>query len=350
MTTTTLAQLQSNGGQPVTMPQDVAASFGTIKGFEALQRMGHLFAQSDLVPAQFRGNLPNCTIAIDMAMRLGSNPLLVMQNLYVIQGRPAWSAQFLIATFNASGKYSSIRYEFTGTPGSDDWGCRAVATELKTGDKLEGPVISIKLAKANGWFGKPGSKWQTMPEQMLRYRAAAWFIRTIAPEIALGLSTVEEVKETIELEAQENGSYAAPEPKNPMDKVAAHVDAAPARKRARKAKAEEAPAPAPEVVETVEDAQEAPAEDAAPAQPVQEDAPQAPQSLDDMDLPELVGVFNAECKRRGVPGACLVTCYQRTVKNVEPEEAKAAMAHGQVFETILRRWQAQPDAYPEADW
>ena len=38
-----------------------------------------------------------------------------------------------------------------------------------------------------------------MPEQMLRYRAAAWFIRTTAPELSMGLQTVDEVKDTIDV-------------------------------------------------------------------------------------------------------------------------------------------------------
>ena len=31
-----------------------------------------------------------------------------------------------------------------------------------------------------------------MPDQMLRYRAAAWLIRTTAPEISMGLPTADE--------------------------------------------------------------------------------------------------------------------------------------------------------------
>ncbi len=340
---TTLTQLRANGNNAIANPQDVQASFNTAGGFAVLQRMGNLFAQSDLVPTQFKGNLPNCTIAIDMAMRLGANPLLVMQNLFVIQGKPAWSSQFLIATFNSSGKYASIRYEFEGKEGSEDWGCRAVSTELKTGEKLVGPLISIKLAKANGWLGKPGSKWQTMPEQMLRYRAAAWFIRTIAPEIALGMSTVEEVRETIELEQTGSGSYAPPAPENPMDKVTAHVDATPARRRTRKARVEEAPvqapAPAPEPVEEAVEVQEeapaAPEQEAAPAQPAQEE-----------DMSELIKKFYGHCVKARLSWACLVECYRKTVKDVPVDEAKAAMANPTVFATVATRYRENPEVYP----
>ncbi|WP_411330906.1 hypothetical protein [Desulfovibrio desulfuricans] len=202
---TNLAELRGT-----TKPIDPAirAGFDTVGGFDLIQRTAKLFASSNIVPTQFQGNLPNCVIAVDMALRMGANPLMVCQNLYIVHGRPAWSAQFLIATMNQCGRFSAIRYEFQGKPGNDDWGCKAVATELATKEKLEGPLITIGLSKKEGWFGKSGSKWQTMPELMLRYRAAAWFVRAYAPEIAMGLQTAEEVKDTFDLEPAGNGTYA----------------------------------------------------------------------------------------------------------------------------------------------
>lgn len=191
MVKTSLADLR----EPAQTAQAVAVSMDTVGGFETMQRIAKLFASSSIVPQNYRGNIANSFIAVDMAMRMGANPLLVMQNLYIVHGTPAWSAQFLIATFNKSGRFSAIRYEFQGKEGKDDWGCRASATELATGEKLEGPLITINMAKKEGWYGKAGSKWQTMPEQMLRYRAASWFVRAYAPEIAMGLQTVEEVRD-----------------------------------------------------------------------------------------------------------------------------------------------------------
>jgi hypothetical protein len=120
---------------------------------------------------------------------------MVMQNLYVVHNRPAWSAQFLIACFNKCGRFSSIRFQFFGEHGKDSWGCRATATEFATGEVLTGPDITIDMAKKDGWFAKNGSKWPTIPEQMLRYRAAAWFIRTVAPEIAMAFHTADEVRD-----------------------------------------------------------------------------------------------------------------------------------------------------------
>lgn len=202
---TTLADLRQNS-TPVVDPT-IRAGFDTAGGFDLIQRTARLFAASDIVPSQFKGNIPNCVIAVDMALRMGANPLMVCQNLYIVYNRPAWSAQFLIATLNQCGRFSALRYEFQGEEGKDDWGCRAVATELATREKLVGPLVTIGLAKKEGWYNKSGSKWQTMPELMLRYRAASWFVRAYAPEIAMGLQTAEEVHDTFDLEQNGDGTY-----------------------------------------------------------------------------------------------------------------------------------------------
>lgn len=176
---------------------DADAGFGSAAGFALLQRGATLLANSTLVPKEYQGNIPNCTIALNMAQRIGADPLMVMQNLYIVHGRPGWSSQFLIATFNQCGRFSAIRYEWEGEPGTDGRGCRAWAIEKETGAKLSGALITIALAKAEGWYQKAGSKWQTMPEQMTMYRSAAWFVRAYAPEIAMGLHTADEIDDAI---------------------------------------------------------------------------------------------------------------------------------------------------------
>jgi len=128
-----------------------------------------------------------------MALRMQADPLMVIQNLYVVHGKPGWSSQFLIATFNQCGRFSSIRFEFAGKENADTWRCRAAATELSTSQEIRGSWVSIAMAKTEGWYGKTGSKWKTMPQQMLMYRAASFFVRAFAPEIAMGLPTGEEL-------------------------------------------------------------------------------------------------------------------------------------------------------------
>lgn len=173
--------------------KDIIPGFSSAQSFELAQRAAKMLSQSSLVPKEYQGNLPNCVIALNMASRMGADPLMVMQNLYIVHGRPGWSSQFLISTFNTSGRFSALRYEWGGEEGKDTWGCRAWAIEKETGEKLEGATITIELSKKEGWYSKNGSKWQTMPQQMLMYRAAAWFIRAYAPELAMGMHTEEEI-------------------------------------------------------------------------------------------------------------------------------------------------------------
>lgn len=167
--------------------------FGSIQSFEDAQRMAKVFVNSSLVPQQFKGDLGSCLIALNMANRMKADPLQVMQNIYIVHGKPSFSSSYLIACFNQCGRYSAIRYKFEGEKGTDTWGCKAVATELATGEILEGVTVTMAMAKAEGWYNKAGSKWKTMPELMMRYRAATFLIRSVAPEIALGFTTTEEV-------------------------------------------------------------------------------------------------------------------------------------------------------------
>ncbi len=194
----------------LTMP-NMEMNLQTSHGFALVQRVASMLCMSTLVPKEYqgKGNLSNCIIALNMAYRLGADPLMVIQNLYVVHGRPGWSSQFLIATFNKSGKFSALRYQFVGARGQDDWGCFAYATELATGEVLQGTTVTMGTAKAEGWLSKSGSKWGTMPEQMFRYRAASWFIRAYAPEIAMGLLTAEELHDsTYDAAPDKNGTYA----------------------------------------------------------------------------------------------------------------------------------------------
>lgn len=180
--------------------------FSSVENFELAQRMAKVLCNSTLVPKQFQGeaNLGNCIIALEMSNRMSVPPLMVMQNLYVVYGNPSWSSKFLIGALNVCGRFSPIRYEFKGTENTDDWSCRVYATD-NTNQVLHGAWVSIALAKKEGWYDKSGSKWKTMPELMLQYRAAAFFQRVYAPEISLGLSTAEEMEDigSIKIQNQE---------------------------------------------------------------------------------------------------------------------------------------------------
>ena len=119
------------------------------------------------------------------------SPFQVMQNLHIIHGRPSWSSQFIIGLINGCGRFSPLRYEISGK--GDTLACTAVATEIATGEELRGPEVTMAMAKREGWATKSGSKWATMPELMIRYRAAAFWGRLFIPELLVGIHTQEEV-------------------------------------------------------------------------------------------------------------------------------------------------------------
>ncbi|WP_441373591.1 recombinase RecT [Acinetobacter lwoffii] len=219
----------------------------------------------------------NCIIALNMAQRLGADPMMIMQNLYLVDGRPSWSSQFIIAAINSSGRYSPLRFDITGgdeeveipyavtewvynqatkkkepvesnqTARVKNYKCVAWVVEKATGERLESTPITMEMAVKEGWYQKNGSKWQSMPEQMLRYRAASFFGRIYAPDLLMGLRTQEEEMESIIDITPEPAPQEAPQTldsikQNVVKEVAADAPAEEKPKRSRQPKAvEEAP-------------------------------------------------------------------------------------------------------------
>jgi hypothetical protein len=159
-------------------------------------RFAEILAKSAIIPDTFKLNPASCLIALDMANRMRRNPLEVMQALYIVHGRPSFSSSFLISLINSSGFYEPLRFKFDGQDNSRS--CVAWTTDKRTGETVEGPRVSIQMAKEEGWYGKPGSKWKTMPEVMLRYRAASFFSRAYCPDLVGGFHTTEEIQESQE--------------------------------------------------------------------------------------------------------------------------------------------------------
>lgn len=169
--------------------------FANQDSFNTGYKMAQILSASTIVPDTFKGNIGNVMIAIDLAQRIHTNPLMIMQNLSVIYGMPSFSAKFLIACINASGLFATpLRYEFVGEQGKDDWGCYAYAID-KQGEVLKGSTVTIHQAKVKGWYDKKGSNWQADPEQMLRYRAATRFQNAYCPEITCGLAVKEDLED-----------------------------------------------------------------------------------------------------------------------------------------------------------
>lgn len=162
-------------------------SFANRESFQALFDMGKMFSVSNLVPQNYQGKPMDCAIAVDMANRMGVSPMMVMQNLYVVKGKPTWSGQACMSMIKGSSEFINVRPVYTGERNTDTWGCYIQAEYKNTGEVVTGTEVTIKMAKTEGWYGKAGSKWQTIPEQMLAYRAAAFFARVHIPNALMGV-------------------------------------------------------------------------------------------------------------------------------------------------------------------
>lgn len=243
-------ELQKTNGGTVAMQPATQTGFNFFDPvqFDTMQRVCSFFASSDLVPDNYKAQLKpfpagadentmnaikaentaiktkaiaNCMIAVEVASRIGASPLMVMQNMAVIYGRPSWSSKFLIATVNSCGRFEPLQFRFTdkGALGMVDytdyvWNptkrckepvikqfdgkkihdieCVAFTTKRGSDGMLESSPVSVRLAIQEGWYTKNGSKWQTMTKQMLMYRAASMWTNAYAPELSMGMRTVEE--------------------------------------------------------------------------------------------------------------------------------------------------------------
>lgn len=208
--------------------------------FDTMQRVCKLFANSDLVPDMYKVSeknpiekaMANCMIAIETAQRIGASPLMVMQNMVPIYGKPSWSSKFLVATANTCGRFDPLQYRFTekGMLGMVDYTdyvwdnatrtkkpitkqfdgkkmmdveCVAYTTTKGSDQVLESSPVSLRLAIQEGWYTKNGSKWKTMPKQMLMYRAASFWTSAYAPELSMGMRTVEETQDIVDTQFEE---------------------------------------------------------------------------------------------------------------------------------------------------
>jgi hypothetical protein len=232
-----------------TTPPPVVFNFFDPVQFETMQRICKMFAKSELVPDMYKVTdknpiekaMANCMIAVEIAQRIGASPLMIMQNMAIIYGRPSWSSKFLVATVNTCGRFNPLQYRFTdkGVLGKVDYTeytktwinptspngkgyykndaktvtfdgtkimdieCIAFTTAKGSDKVLESSPVSIRLAIQEGWYTKAGSKWQTMTKQMLMYRAASFWTNAYAPELSMGMKTEDEIRDIVDIDYED---------------------------------------------------------------------------------------------------------------------------------------------------
>ena len=161
--------------------------------FEQGMRAANALAQSGLLPVQFNGKPAACFLLLAMSHSLSLNPIMLAQRSYIVHGKFGFEAQAAIALANKSGLFSEPldwRYEGQGETRSAT--CHTV--RKSNGAKLEAQC-TVKMAKDFKWWEKDGSMWPKMTDQMLAYRSASFLLRRYAPEVLMGLNTVDELQD-----------------------------------------------------------------------------------------------------------------------------------------------------------
>lgn len=190
--------------------------------FEHAQRVAQMLATSTMIGEHFQDNIGNILIALNLAHRWKADPFMVMQNVYIVHGKPGLEGKLVIALVNQCGKFTTIQYDFTRDNNGKTTACKAFATDKATGNVLE-QIVTWEMVEAEGWHkpkkGTP-SKWVTIPDLMFQYRSATWFARVYCPEVLLGMQTTEEIFDFTDMHKGAGGTYSA-EPSTASDLTAA---------------------------------------------------------------------------------------------------------------------------------
>jgi hypothetical protein len=167
-----------------------------VNGLEMMEKalkFSEIMAQADIIPTHYRGKPANVFIAVQSALRMNLDPMQIMQNTFVISGKLGMVTAFAISLANQSGLFDSgIRYRIDGS--GENLKVTAYTNLKKTGEEIS-YTITMKEARAEGWT--KNAKYQSLPELMLRYRAATLLIRTHVPEVLNGMHMVEEIEDTV---------------------------------------------------------------------------------------------------------------------------------------------------------
>jgi len=161
------------------------------QNFEQAVRFAEMLADSDLVPKDYKGKPGNCLIAIQWGHEVGLQPLQSLQNIAVINGRPAMWGDALMALVRASPLCEYIT--------ETDDGHTATIRGKRKGQPEEVRTFSMDDAKEAGLLGKQGP-WTQYKKRMRQMRARAFLLRDLFTDVLRGMQMVEEIMDINEVE------------------------------------------------------------------------------------------------------------------------------------------------------
>lgn len=148
-------------------------------------------SKSNLVPLQYKNKPDDILIAVQMGSELGLPPMQSLQNIAIINGRPAVWGDAMPGLVYGSGKCQHIKESIEGD------GDKMIATCIakRVGTDYEVTVtFSVDDAKRAGLWNKQGP-WTQYPKRMLQMRARGFALRDSFPDVLRGLISAEEAQD-----------------------------------------------------------------------------------------------------------------------------------------------------------
>jgi hypothetical protein len=165
-----------------------------LRTLDELERFADIAARSTAVPRDYQNKPDNCMIAIQMGSELGLAPMQSLQNIAVINGRPAVWGDAMPGLCRASGMMSYM-HEWSDGEGEDlAWHCETKRRDDPNAIVRHFSVADAKVAKLWGKKGNQGqdTPWITNPGRMLQMRARGFALRDAFPDVLRGLISAEE--------------------------------------------------------------------------------------------------------------------------------------------------------------
>lgn len=159
----------------------------TPQSLDEAMKYADVIAKSDIVPSDYRNKPGNVLVAIQMGLELGLPPLQALQNIAVINGRPAVWGDSLIAIARAHPACEYIKETF------DEKTMTATCKVKRRNQPEEVRTFSRADAETAGLWGK--NTWKQYPKRMLQMRARSFAVRDVFSDALRGIAMVEEVQD-----------------------------------------------------------------------------------------------------------------------------------------------------------
>lgn len=154
-------------------------------------KLAEVMANSDMVPKDYKGKPGNVLIAVQMGAELGLQPMQAIQNIAVINGRPAVWGDAALAIVSAHPECEDVIEKIDGAGDS----MSATCTIKRRGRESVTRTFTVANARLANLWNKEGP-WKTYPQRMLQMRARSWALRDSFADALRGIGIAEEVRDT----------------------------------------------------------------------------------------------------------------------------------------------------------